>query len=121
MKKIVKKSTKKTVEPEFIMNCVDNTTPAELYNEVVSAKVRAGKPISKEELELAKDYTIGKIVDTITDAIALTDMIAFNIANLPHTDIEINGDEKLIFDANGNFTVKKPNIFKRFWNWIRRK
>ena len=115
MKKIVKKSTKKTVEPEFIMNCVDNTTPAELYNEAVNAKVRAGKPISKEELELAKDYTIGKTVDTVTD------MIAFNIANLPHTDIEINGDEKLIFDAKGNFTVKKPNIFKRFWNWIRRK
>ena len=93
MKKIIKKNTKKTVEPEFIMNCVDNTTPTELYNEVVNAKVRAGKPISKDELEFAKDYTIGKTIDTVAN------MIAFNIANVPHTDIEINGDEKLIFDA----------------------
>ena len=35
--------------------------------------------------------------------------------------VEINGDEKLVFDSKGQFKVKKPNIFKRFWNWITRK
>ena len=114
-KTATKKTTKKTVQPEFIMNCVDNTTPAELYNEVVSAKVRAGKPITTEELELAKEHEVNKSIDVI----AAATMDCF--MNLPHKEIEINGDEKLIFDAKGNFRVKKPNVFKRFWNWIRRK
>jgi hypothetical protein len=114
-KTATKKTTKKTVQPEFIMNCVDNTTPAELYNEVVSAKVRAGKPITTEELELAKEHA----VDESIDVIAAATMDCF--MNLPHKEIKIDGDEKLIFDSKGNFKVKKPNIFKRFWNWIRRK
>ena len=114
-KTATKKTTEKTVQPEFIMNCVDNTTPAQLYNEVVNAKVRAGKPITTEELELAKDNAVDESIDMITAAVVDT------FTSMPHSEIEINGDEKLIFDSKGNFKVKKPNIFKRFWNWIRRK
>jgi membrane-bound ClpP family serine protease len=114
-KTATKKTTKKTVQPEFIMNCVDNTTPAQLYNEVVNAKVRAGKPITTEELELAKEHAVNDSIDLIATAAVDTFM------SMPHKEIEINGDEKLIFDSKGHFKVKKPNIFKRFWNWIRRK
>ena len=114
-KTTTKKITKKTVQPEFIMNCVDNTTPAELYNEVVSAKVRAGKPITTDELKLAKEYEVNRSIEVIVAATMDYFM------NMPHKEIKIDGDEKLIFDAKGNFTVKKPNILKRFWNWIRRK
>ena len=114
-KTATKKTTKKTVQPEFIMNCVDNTTPAQLYNEVVSAKVRAGKPITTEELELAKDNAVYDSIDLIAAAAVDTFM------NVPGAKIEVKGDEKLIFDSKGNYKIKKPNIFKRFWNWIRRK
>lgn len=115
MKKTVKKTTKKTVEPEIIMNCVTNTTPKQLYNEVVNAKVRAGKSISAEELQFVKDATVSETINEVAD------ILAGEIAAIPHTSFEINGDEKLVFDAKGNVKVKKPNIFKRFWNWICRK
>jgi hypothetical protein len=115
MKKITKKTTKKTVEPEIIMNCVTNTTPNQLYNEAINAKVRAGKPINVEELQFVKDVTVAETVDEVAG------ILAAEMAAIPHTSIEINGGEKLVLDAKGNYTVKKPNLFKRFWNWLRRK
>jgi hypothetical protein len=115
MKNTVKKTTKKTVEPEIIINCVTNTTPKQLYNEVVNAKVRAGKPINVEELQFIKDTTVSETINEVAG------ILAAEMAAIPHTSIEINGGEKLVFDAKGNYTVKKPNLFKRFWNWLRRK
>lgn len=115
MKKITKKSTKKTVEPEIIMNCVTNTTPKQLYNEVVNAKVRAGKPINTEELQFIKDATVAETVDELAGVAVEAFM------SIPHNTIEIKNGEKLVFDEKGNVKVQKPNIFRRFWNWLRRK
>ena len=115
MKKTVKKTTKKTVEPEIIMNCVTNTTPNALYNELIEAKVRAKKPITKDELEFVKESTVAETVDELAGVAVEAFM------SMPHNTIEIKNGEKLVFDEKGNVKVKKPNIFRRFWNWLRRK
>ena len=115
MKNTVKKTTKKTVEPEIIINCVTNTTPKQIYNEAINAKVRAGKPINTEELQFVKDVTVAETVDKLAGAAVEAFM------SMPHNTIEIKNGEKLVFDEDGNVKVKKPNIFRRFWNWLRRK
>lgn len=115
MKKTVKKTTKKTIKPEFIMNCVTNTTPDELYTEAVNAKVRAGKAITKDELEYIKEKTISDTVDKVAEIAAVA------CFNAPCKTFEVKDGEKLVFDAYGNAKVKKPNMFRRFWNWLRRK
>lgn len=115
MKNTVKKTTKKTVEPEIIINCVTNTTPKQLYNELVEAKVRAKKPITKDELEFIKEATVAETVNELAGVAVEAFM------SMPHNIIEIKNGEKLVFDEKGNVKVKKPNIFRRFWNWLRRK
>ena len=115
MKKTVKKTTKKNVKPEFIMNCVTNVTPKQLYNEAVEAKVRAGKAITKDELEFVKDATIAETIDEMAN------VAVDAVLSIPHQTIEIKNGEKLVFDEKGNVSVKKPNVFKRFWNWVTRK
>ena len=115
MKKTVKKTTKKTVEPEIIMNCVTNTTPKQLYNELVEAKVRANKPITKDELEFIKKATVEETIDELAGVAVEAFM------SMPHNTIEIKNGEKLVFDEKGNVKVKKPNIFRIFWDWIRSK
>lgn len=115
MNKTVKKTTKKTVEPEIIMNCVTNTTPKQLYNEAINAKIRAGKPINAEELQFIKDTTVAETVNELAGVAVEAFM------SMPHNTIEIKNGEKLVFDEKGNVKVKKPNVFRRFWNWLRRK
>ena len=115
MKKTVKKTTKKTVKPEIIMNCVTNITPTQLYNEAIEAKIRAGKAITKDELEFIKDRVVAETIDEMANVA----VEAF--ASIPHQTFEVKNGETLIFDEHGNVKVKKPNIFRRFWNWIARK
>ena len=115
MKKTVKKTTKKTVKPEIIMNCVTNITPKQLYNEAIEAKIRAGKAITKDELEWVKDVAIAEAVDELA-AVAVDAFLS-----IPHQTIEIKNGEKLVFDEKGNAKVKKPGLLKRFWNWVTRK
>lgn len=115
MKKTVKKTTKKTVKPEFIMNCVTNVTPKQLYNEAVEAKIRAGKAITKDELEYVKDVAIADTIDEMANVAVEAFM------SMPHQTIEIKNGEKLVLDEKGNARVKKPNVFRRLWNWVTRK
>lgn len=115
MKNTVKKTTKKNVKPDFIMNCVTNVTPKQLYNEAVEAKIRAGKAITKDELEFVKDVTIADTIDEMAN-VAVEALLS-----MPRQTIEIKNGETLVFDEKGNVKVKKPNVFKRFWNWITRK
>ena len=115
MKKIVKKTIKKTVKPDFIMNCVTNITPTQLYNEAINAKIRAGKAITENELNYAKDVAIAEIVDELAKLAIEACM------SIPCKTFEVKNGETLVFDERGNAKVKKPNIFRRFWNWVTRK
>ena len=89
--KNVKKQVKKNIQPDFIMNCTDLQTQADVYNELVHAKVRAGKPITEEELDIAKDYAAA------------------------------DAEENILIITECNLIEKKKPWYKRFWNWLRRK
>lgn len=108
-KKVTKKAVKK-VEPKFIVDLTTVENPMDIYVKFGLAKQNAGLPMTKAEFEA--------IVDKVAD---LTSEIIYCKMLLASTPIEINGDDKLVFDSKGKFQVKKPNIFKRFWNWITRK
>lgn len=113
MKKETKKVTKKTVkkvEPKFIVDLTDIDDPRDVWVRFGLAKQNAGLPMTKTEFEAIID----KVADIATELVYCKMILA-------STPIEINGDDKLVFDSKGKFHVKKPNIFKRFWNWITRK
>lgn len=115
MKKIVtKKITKTTRKPVsgVITNGLDCDTVTDLYYDYYRAKVRAGKPITIEELDFIEEVAVNTFLDKVTNAFVDT------ILSCPCQTIEVKSGEKLVFDAEGNARVKKPNIFKRFWNWV---
>ena len=115
MKKVIKKPVKKTVKPVVVTNLTNVETVNDLYREHIRAKVRAGKPITTEELELAEDYAVTEAIDDLASSVVET------FLSIPYTQFEVKDGEKLVFDENGKVSIKKPNIFKRAWNWLRRK
>lgn len=110
MKKTTKKTTK-AVKPAFTVDMTEVNTPTELYAAFGLAKQDAKLPITDEELTAIINLTIATVMETL----------AKEFEKLPYKEYEITKGEKLIFDEKGNVKVKKPNIFRRFWNWIARK
>ena len=106
----MKKSTKK-IQPEFIVNLTDIKNESEVLPRYAEAKVKAGKPITQEEFDSVKDKVMNDTVEGLTALVSM----------LPHKEYVVENGAKLILDEFGNAKIKKPNIFKRFWRWIRRK
>jgi len=117
MKKDTKKTVKKTskvvkeFKPKFVVDLTKIKEPSDIYVAFAMAKQSAGLPISDTEMKAVIDKTV---------ELSMNCMFACSrsIFNEMAKTVEINGDEKLVFDSKGQFKVKKPNIFKRFWNWI---
>lgn len=107
--KSVKKSTSK--KPEYFVNLTDVKTPDDVYVEFALAKQKAGKPLTDSDLETIIGYAFYRILDRVRKI----------VSEFPYKEVNIEGDEKIILDANGNIRIKKPNIFRRFWNWLTRK
>lgn len=105
----MKKSTKK-IKPAFIVNLTDFENPADVYYRFGIAKQNAKLPMTDNEFS----GVINKIVDLATIMLIAKQTLCSNC-------VKVEDGEKLIFDSKGNYTVKKPNIFRRFWNWITRK
>ena len=105
-----KKTTKKTVSPKFIVDLTKAESATDVYAQFALAKQEAGLPLSNEEFNA---------IMLIAGIVAVEDL--GEAINNVSKSIEIKNGEKLVFDAKGHFTVKKPNIFRRFWNWITRK
>ena len=113
MKKDTKKVTKvskKKFEPKFTVDLTNVQEPRDIYAKFGLAKHNAGLPMTDDELEAIID----KVADYTRDLLYYKMLLNF----IP---VKIHDDEKITIDAKGNVEVKKPNIFKRFWNWIRRK
>ena len=109
-----KKNTKKTTK-SLVINGLNLATEADARNEYIAAKVRAERPITEEELEFAKHSA------EIDGATKMADAAVDAFLSCPCKTFEVKDGEKLIFDEKGNAKIKKANIFRRFWNWIRRK
>lgn len=109
MKKITK-TIRKTKDFQFIVDLTNVNDPTTMIAAFGFAKQEAGLPMLDNEL----DAIIVKACELSCNA-----FISAIDANAK--DIEIKKDEKIVFDAKGQFKIKKSNIFKRFWNWITRK
>lgn len=120
MKKDTKKTVKKTskvvkeFKPKFVVDLTKVKEPSDICIAFAMAKQGAGLPISDTEMRAVIDKTVELSMDCM---LACSRSVFNEVAKT----VEINGDEKLVFDSKGQFKVKKPNIFKRFWNWITRK
>lgn len=95
----MKKTTKKT-NPAFEVDLTWCTTPTEIYAAFGMAKQRAGLPM--------KNFEFQAIVSQLLD-IKATAAEAFDNICRALISIECKCEQK------------KPNVFKRFWNWITRK
>lgn len=105
-----KKTTKKTVSPKFIVDLTKAECANDVFAQFAVAKQEAGLPMTENEFNAVVLASGLMAVEALGEAI-----------NKVSKEIEIKNGEKLVFDAKGNFKVKKPNIFRRFWNWITRK
>ena len=106
-KKVVK--TTKKIKPDFIVNLTNVEKPEDVYVKFGMAKHNAGYAMSDAEF----DAIIGA-----TANIAIKLYAASMI--LKSEAVQIEGDEKLVFNSKGEMFIKKPNIFKRFWNWVKK-
>ncbi len=86
---------KKTFKPLFTVDLTGCKTPRDIYVKYADAKVLAGLPITRQEY-----FAI------IEDAEEYAKPVFLSI------DIE---------NCKPAIAKKKPNIFKRFWNWLTRK
>ena len=107
----MKKVIKKTKKPQFVVDLTNVENPVQLYAKFGLAKNEAGLPMLKDELNAIM------LVSGLVGAEALGEILS----EIPCKSFEIKNGEKLVFDDKGKFMVKKPNIFRRFWNWITRK
>lgn len=111
MAKKVSKKIKKNFKPEFIVDLTDVKDTNDLYVRFALAKHNAKIAMTDTELEAFFQYAIDGTVKCLKEI----------ASEIPCHRVNIKDGEKIIFDAYGNVKVKKPNIFVRFWNWIRRK
>lgn len=69
----MKKSTKKTVKtPEILIDCVNYRCSNDLYDNYIVAKVRAGKPITEEQLDGYAMNAVRETADLIIPAAIMT-------------------------------------------------
>lgn len=99
------KKTIKSIKPAFTVDITNCETDIDVIIEIAIAKVDAGIAITREELETIifneVELALEEYVEDIeNEIVVLTDVIEMQ-------------------EAKNN--TKKPNIFKRFWNWITRK
>lgn len=121
MKKIIKKTSatkvaKKTKKETPIVDITNAVDDVDVFAAYAYAKVEKGEPITDTELFAA----ITNHVDAV-----LASLFTWN-----NTIMLINGEYvKMrlgLYEPTETITgtpkkTKKPNIFKRFWNWVTRK
>lgn len=91
---------KKKFKPLFTVNITNCNDDRDIVVEFTKAKVRAGLPITEYEFNTCISHTISMFEDAL---------------NSMSFELEVPDVPDMIL------VKKKPNIFKRFWNWITRK
>lgn len=119
------KTTKKFI-PLYTVDLTDLKTPNEITEAFVVARFEAGLGLSNKDQEIFVDA----LIDTAIDMQDMTNMLC-DTANDICTCITTAINSKItetpcvgVVDADYRKVEKeekKPNIFKRFWNWITRK
>lgn len=104
--------------PLYTVNIAEAETVFDIYAKFAVAKVKAGIPLTQKEMDaymvVATEYCAEYFLtllfeDCNCDYIKINK--DFGIACVKCVQIELDKPTP----------VKKPNVFKRFWNWITRK
>lgn len=116
--------TKKSTKNVITVNLTNVHTPEEVIVEFVKAKLAASDNLTKSEINIYNDTIVNETVDELINQM-FTDNNAILYADgklhkLSMKEFIVENDNKLEISKDG-VKVKKPNIFKRFWNWITRK
>lgn len=94
---------KKKFKPLFTVDVTNCNDDRDIVVEFTKAKVRAGLPITEYEFNTCISRTISMFEDALNSM-----SFELDVPDVPDVPDMI-------------FVKKKPNIFKRFWNWITRK
>lgn len=123
------KSTK-LVKKYVIVDLTNIENPSDVYAAFVEAKCGV-EPITKEEMfnyamhvtELMNSTIVKSCASLVDYLDALIDTIesAYDNQEDPDLVIKKREEEKEEEEEEKEKVEKKPNIFKRFWNWITRK
>lgn len=121
------KSTK-PVKKYVIVDLTNIENPSDVYAAFVEAKCGV-EPITKEEMfnyamhvtELMNSNIVKSCASLIDCLDALIDTIESAYDNQEDPDLVIMKREEEKEEEEEEKVEKKPNIFKRFWNWITRK
>lgn len=116
--------TKKSTKNVITVDLTNVHTPEEVIVEFVKAKLAASDNLTKSEINIYNDSIVNETVGEMINQL-FTDNNAVLYANgklhkLSMKEFIVENDNKLEISKDG-VKVKKPNIFKRFWNWITRK
>lgn len=117
MKKTTK-VTKKTIKKEFKPAYVVDLTNVKTAEDMVVAFAEAKMSTVLTEYEI--DTLYSRIV---TETFEVMDSMANSVINVKKAVVDISNGSSLVINKDGIKIEepKKPNIFKRFWNWLTRK
>lgn len=117
----------KPVKKYVIVDLTNVESPSDVYAAFVETKCGV-EPITKEEMfnyamhvtELMNSTIVKSCASLVDYLDALIDTIE-SACDLDDTDDEDETETEVEQEIEEPKVEKKPNIFKRFWNWITRK
>lgn len=114
----------KPVKKYVIVDLTNVESPSDVYAAFVEAKCGV-EPITKEEMfNYAMHVTElmnSTIVKSCASLVDYLDALIDTIESVYDNDDSDDADNDVIKREEEEKVEKKPNIFKRFWNWITRK
>lgn len=112
----------KPVKKYVIVDLTNVESPSDVYAAFVEAKCGV-EPITKEEMFNYAMHVTELMNSTIVKSCAsLVDYLDALIDTIENAyDNQEDPDDLVIKRKEEEKVEKKPNIFKRFWNWITRK
>ena len=131
MTKTVKKTTKrvKKINPSYTIDITNIHDAKDFIVAKALAKYNAHLPIEEEEfkalveniIEYTNLYTAVYMVDRIFSDCNGAIIDNGKVYPIDMTVTKLDDDEEMVVRNGALDKVRKRNIFKRFWNWIRRK
>lgn len=125
---------KKNIKPEFTVDITRCANEQDVAAIITLAKVKKylteenqkalANVISDISTALAADMALISLFQLMTEDYNTLHFDGKNILKMNLTCYDIQDDEKFECYPDGSAAVvatKKPNVFKRFWNWITRK
>lgn len=98
----ITKTAKKISKPLYTVDLTDIENELDVHQAFAIARFEAGVGLSESDRGLVIGAVIDQVVEELSDTVANLGSIIVTVSK--------NNEEKE--------EVKKPNIFRRFWNWV---